>query len=182
MRGYVFRALMGFAEERFGPLAVERMLDQADLSRHGAYTAVGKYPIEELFVLVDALCAVTEASRKEVLVECGRRTIAYVIETQSRNGEASLGLEGLLASLDDLIYDNYMKLYPGSVVPSWTFQVNGDGWAELSYRSKRPFADLAEGLVLGSLDYLEISTEVVRRDLPPYDGHAADFRVKLPLA
>ncbi len=179
MRGYIFRALMGYAEERFGSLASEKMLDNADLSRHGAYTAVGQYPIEELVALVDALCDVTGAARKDVLTECGRRSVAYVIDTQSSKGEKPKSLVSLLASLEDLIHANYAKLYPGAEVPSLTFRVNDDRWAEMNYHSQRPLADLAEGLILGALDYLHVSTDVVREDLPPRDGHAARFMVRM---
>lgn len=179
MRGYIFRALMGFAAERFGSLTLESMLDRAALDRHGAYTAVGKYPIEELEVLVDALCDLTGTPRKLVLTECGRRAIAYVLDTQAANEEGSWTLESLLGSLEDLIHVHNMKLYPGAIVPSLTLDKSESGWAELNYRSQRPLADLAEGLILGSLDYMKISTEVLREDLPPHDGHAARFKVKL---
>ncbi len=177
MRGYVFRSLMAYAEERYGLLTVERMLQKSGLPRQGAYTAVGQYPIEELIALVDALTELTDTSSKEVLTECGRRTIGYVIDTQA--GEGPRDLEDLLRSLEDLIHANYAKLYPGSIVPSLTFDLHVNGWAVLTYRSPRPLADLAEGLILGSIDYIGIQSEVLREDLPPYDGRAARFRVSL---
>ncbi|MEQ8655073.1 MAG: heme NO-binding domain-containing protein [Kiloniellales bacterium] len=180
VRGYVFRALMGYAEERFGSLAVERMLEKADLPSQGAYTAVGHYPVEELIALADALCAVSEVARKEILIASGRRAMPYVIEMQAQNSKAPTSLETILASLQDLIHTNLEKLYPGSISPIFAFDVAEDGWAEISYRSQCPLADLAEGLILGILDYMATTTDVVREDLAPFDGHAARFRVKLP--
>ncbi len=180
MKGVVFRALMGVVEEQFGPVVVEEMLDDANLARHGAYTTVGDYPVEEFYTLVQSLQRVSGASQADILRECGRRTIAYFIATQSKDEGEGLGLEKMLASLQGLIHANYVKLYPDSVVPSLQVQEAKDGWVVVEYRSPRPMADLAEGMVLGTLDHLGIDTQVQRTDLPPKDGRAAQFRVALP--
>ncbi len=180
MKGVVFRALMGVVEEHFGPVMVEKMLDDARLARHGAYTTVGDYPIEEFFALVQSLQRVSDASQADILRECGRRTIAYFIATQSKDEGEALGLEKMLASLQGLIEANYVKLYPDSVIPSFQVRTAEDGWVVVEYRSPRPMADLAEGMILGTLDHLGVDTQVQRTDLPPKDGRAAQFRVALP--
>ncbi len=182
MKGVLFRALMSYAEEQFGPLALERVLDRAALERHGAYTTVGQYPAEELLVLVRAMQAETGEASSKILVECGRRTIAYVIAAQAGQRPEGSDLQAVLSSLEALIRANYLKLYPGTVVPSLTMEGSEEGWVHLLYGSPRPLADLAEGLILGTLDVLKIDTQVRREDLAPYDGRAARFRVKLPEA
>jgi hypothetical protein len=45
----------------------------------------------------------------------------------------------------------------------------------LEYRSARPFADLAEGLIRGAIDYFAEPVSLQREDAGSQDGTAATF-------
>jgi hypothetical protein len=47
----------------------------------------------------------------------------------------------------------------------------------MSYRSSRPLADLAEGLIQGCIEHFDDPVRVVREDLPGAPGTAARFVV-----
>ncbi|GAB5467361.1 MAG: hypothetical protein Kilf2KO_03910 [Rhodospirillales bacterium] len=178
MKGIHFRALMAFAEERFGQVTVELMLDGAALDRDGAYTNVGDYPFEEFDTLVSTLSRVSGAAPRQILRDCGRRTIAYVLERRAQPIIADAGMEATLASLQDLIRVDSLKLHGDAELPTLALVPGEAPWIVLELKSERPAADLAEGWILGTLEHLKIPTEILRQDLPPFDGRAARFRVR----
>ncbi len=180
MKGVVFRALMSYAEDGFGPLTLESVLARAAIPRDGAYTSVGRYPVEEFWRLVDALNAETGVPRDRILRECGRRTLAYVVANQPPLRSDGQDLEGNLASLSALIQANFVKLYPGGLVPMITVDGNDGHWLYLLYHAQPDLADLAEGVILGALDHLQIKTEIVRQVFYGAEPRAIRFRIRLP--
>jgi len=52
-----------------------------------------------------------------------------------------------LSSLDGLIHVEVLKLYPQAELPSVPVTKMDDRELVMEYRSKRPFADVAEGLL-----------------------------------
>lgn len=173
---------MSYAEDGFGPLALERVLDRAAIPRDGAYTSVGRYPVEEFLRLVDALSAETGVAQDLILRECGRRTLTYAVENQPPVPSDGRDLEGNLASLWALIQANFVKLYPGALVPMITVDGNDGRWLYLLCRARLDLADLAEGVILGALDHLQIDTEIGRQELDGPEPRAVRFRIRLPEA
>ncbi len=62
MKGIVFSEFIELVEEKFGLETVDTILDNSELSNGGAYTAVGTYPHQEMFILVKALSDKTDLS------------------------------------------------------------------------------------------------------------------------
>jgi hypothetical protein len=78
-------------------------------------------------------------------------------------------LFSFLESLESVVHVEVRKLYPDVELPSFVTRWEGDRFA-LEYRSQRPFASLAEGLLRGAIMHWGGRYTLTRRAL---DGDGA---------
>ena len=67
------------------------------------------------------------------------------------------------------------KLYPEAELPSFACDTPAPGRLSLTYRSARPFAVLAEGLIRGCVDHFGEAVDIEVEDLSGGTGTAARF-------
>jgi len=84
----------------------------------------------------------------------------------------------LLGGIETWVHGEVQKLYPDARFPSFEVRSLGPGRLEMVYRSDRPLADLAEGLIRGCVDHFGEPVDVQRRDLDARDGRAAAFTLR----
>ena len=65
-------------------------------------------------------------------------------------------------------------MYPDAELPSIDCTIH-DGILDMTYTSKRPFADLAEGLILACVEHFNDPIKVSRVDLGEQNGTEARF-------
>jgi hypothetical protein len=82
-----------------------------------------------------------------------------------------------LASLDGLIHVEVRKLYPQAELPQVPITRMDDRELVMEYRSKRPFADVAEGLLRGTLAWFGERAELRREPLDEDTARSARFRI-----
>lgn len=82
----------------------------------------------------------------------------------------------ILAELDGKVHAEVRKLHPDAEFPSFETLRRGPHRIELRYRSTRPFATLAEGLIRGCIAHFGERLEVRRLDAGT-NGTEAHFRV-----
>jgi hypothetical protein len=156
---------------------VDRVLTHCKTETGGAYTSVGTYNASELFDMVMELSRAT-AEHPSVLVKAFG---AHLFRHFSVAHAASLAhvstTEQLLASVDQRIHVEVRKLFPDAELPSIQFRELGDGTSEVEYRSTRPLADLAEGLIAEAIRYYQDPIRFDRTDLPPGNGTHARFKL-----
>lgn len=80
-----------------------------------------------------------------------------------------------LAQINGYVHDEVQKLHPDAEFPRFECTTRADGGLDMQYRSARPFADLAEGLIRGCVAWFGESIEVTRVDVVPGDGTVARF-------
>jgi hypothetical protein len=85
----------------------------------------------------------------------------------------------VLAELDGKVHAEVQRLHPDAEFPSFDCRRVGPSRLELHYRSARPFAALAEGLIRGCIAYFGERLEVSRLEVAA-DGRSARFRVGPP--
>lgn len=175
MKGVVFTEFLGFIEESFGIEMVDHLLSDCDLPSGGVYTAVATYDVTELVEMVGELSRKTEQPVSELIRQYGRHLFRYFTQTQQATiGDVS-SAEQLLASVDDRIHVEVRKLYPDAELPSIQFEALSDTQSKVVYQSQRPFADLAEGLILEAVEHFGDPISVERTDLGACDGTNAEF-------
>jgi hypothetical protein len=80
-------------------------------------------------------------------------------------------------SVDSHIHVEVMKLYPDAELPSFVTRWEGDAFI-LEYRSARPFAALAEGLLLGAIAHWGGRYALTRRSMGVPGAHEAIFELR----
>lgn len=153
MKGIIFTEFFDLVEQAFGFEVAEKIIDECDLPSGGVYTAVGTYDHTEILALVGMLSKITETPAPQLLVTYGR-FIYPKLHAQLKG----MGLEfdssfALFSSLDDIIHPEVLKLYPDAELPNFHATPLNDHQLLLKYSSCRPFAHMAEGLILGAAEH-----------------------------
>ena len=163
MKGVVVAEFVQFAESRFGVTPPSSAPD-----------AMGSYPYSDLAALVGA-AAVHAGTPPADLVRAfgvhlfGRFAALFPIFFF----DAGSALD-FLGRINTYVHDEVQKLYPDAEFPHFDVARRSPTKLELVYRSSRPLADLAEGLIRGCIAHFGRPVTVHRQDLDA-DGHEARF-------
>lgn len=174
MKGVIFTEFLDMVDTSFPPGTVDDVIEAAQVPSGGAYTAVGTYDVGEMVSLVTALSAKTGTPVPDLLRTYGRFLFGRLAEHYPKMVEPTPSLVALLASLDDVIHPEVLKLYPDAELPRFAARTLPDGSLELEYRSPRHLDDVAHGLLEGASDYFGEPVTISRSQLG--DG-ATLFRV-----
>ena len=175
MKGVVFTEFLELVEKQFGYDTVDQIIRQSDLPNDGAYTAVGTYDHDELLRLVTNLSSTTSIPVSDLVKTFGGFLFSRLVEGYSGLLENTTNSYQMLSNLHDYIHVEVRKLYADAELPDFEHRVTEPDRLELTYRSSRPFADLAEGLIAACIKYFGEEAELIREDLPDQDNKAAQF-------
>jgi len=174
MKGIVFTEFLAMVDDRFSPAMVERILDGATLSSGGAYTAVGTYDYREILELVGRLSRETDLAPSDLVRAFGEHLFGRFVVGYPQFFTDVDDAFTFLQRIDGYIHIEVRKLYPDAELPRFECDLSQPGRMVLTYRSSRPFADLAEGLILGCVNHFGEALDITREDMAP-DGTAARF-------
>ena len=163
MLGMVFTEFCSMVEKEFSADMVDDIIEMSDLPSGGAYTSVGYYSHQEMLSLVSSLSHKTGIPAPELVRLFGIRLFDFFTENYPQFFVGCSGSFEFLETIDNHIHAEVRKLYPNAAPPSFEFLSEKPGVAKLIYRSNRPFADLAEGLILGCADYFGEKIALDRR-------------------
>ncbi len=169
MKGVVFTEFLEMVESLFSPEVADRIIESSNLPSGGAYTSVGTYDHAELVQLVTRLSAETNQPVPVLIREFGKYLFTRF---HLKYGHFFKGIPDtceFLKNIDSYIHVEVRKLYNDAELPRFDIKQTDPRRLELVYRSSRPFADLAEGLVLGCIAHFQEKIEVQRENLsgPP---------------
>lgn len=165
MKGIVFTEFLEMVEEKFSPELCDRMIEQAGTDSQGVYTSVGTYDYKEMVAMVGALSALTNVPVPELLKAFGRHLLGRFVVTFPQFFEGMSSTFEFLPKVESLVHMEVRKLYPDAELPTFSFAKSEPGRMEMTYRSSRGFADVAEGLILGTMDHFGESLKLERTDL-----------------
>ena len=175
LKGLIFSELIRFMEEEQSPLFVEEVIAAADLPNDAAFSRIGVYPTAHALLLVgeaSKLSGVPVAALCEAF-GCylfGRFTILYP-EIMSSYSTA----ESLLEHVRGHIHEDVKVLYPDATPPEVTTETR-DGQCIVEYRSHRPLAHIACGLIRGCLEHFGDERKIEWVNCSE-SGDAATFRI-----
>ncbi len=175
MKGIVFTEFTEMVEERFGPETLEHMIANANLPNGGAYTAVGAYHHGEIVRMVEQLSALSGVEGRQLRQAFGEHLFQRLA---AGHPQFLLGVTctfAFLASVGPHIHVEVRKLYPHAELPTIDSRMLGPARMELTYRSARPFGDLAEGLIRGCIRHFGEPIDLEREDLPVSTGQNVRF-------
>jgi len=175
MKGIVFTEFLEMVESEFGYVVVDRITSLPELEDHGAYTSVGNYSHGDMIAMIGELSVAVGLESGDLVRSFGR----YLLRSFSRNNaDFFVGISDafiFLNGIETVIHTEVRKLYSDAALPQFECVLEGDKRLVMDYRSERPFADLAEGLIRESLVYFDDSAELQREPGPTGDGHSARF-------
>ena len=175
MKGVVFTEFLEMVEDKFSADLVDEIIEESNLNSGGVYTTVGTYDHGEMIQLVGELEKRTGVAAPDLLRAFGEHLFGRFAENFPAFFENSVGALEFLASVDEYIHVEVRKLYPDAELPSFVCHSPRPECLEMTYRSNRPFATLAEGLIRGCIGHYGEPIDMQMEDLSSGEGTAARF-------
>ena len=175
MKGVVFTEFLEMIENKFSPEMVDRIIDQADLRSGGVYTAVGTYDHGEMIELVSHLSSETGIAPADLMCSFGMYLFQRFYTMFPIYFDRVSSSFEFLQRIEGYIHVEVRKLYPEAELPSFDCETPRPGSLHLTYRSVRPFAMLAEGLIRGCVAHYGETVDIEVEDLSHGAGTAAQF-------
>ena len=149
VKGFVFTEFLDMASDTFSPEVVEQVLDMSDLESEGAYTTVGTYSPAEMNTLVGNLSQVTGIPSRDLVMALGRHLFAQFTVKFPQFLQGHSTVMEFLPRVDSYVHLEVRKLYPDAELPQFDCVALDPDTMQMTYRSSRHLADLAEGLLEG---------------------------------
>ncbi|MRX27259.1 heme NO-binding domain-containing protein [Kangiella sp. HZ709] len=178
MKGIVFNSFVSFIEENYGLDFLNYLEEKTGPESEFAYTTIGNYSSSEI---VNCLIVMSEESGRsvnDITINFGQYLFQSLAKAHNKFIEKYDNAIPCLYALENEIHKQVRKMYQNTSLPSFDVHLNDEG-DELSmlYLSKRPMADLAEGLIAGCIEHYGNSCKVVREDKEPFNGTHALFTI-----
>lgn len=148
MKGIIFNLVEDVVRAHHGDDAWDDIVDASGVD--ASYTSLGTYPDEQLLALVGAASEYLGIGPDDVVRFVGTEGMAELAERYPAFFAAHDNVLSFLLTLNDVIHPEVRKLYPGAIVPSFSYRRHGPDVLDLEYRSERGMCSLAEGLTLGA--------------------------------
>jgi hypothetical protein len=178
MKGIVFCEFVDMMETEFSAEMADKIISSTELESGGAYTSVGTYDHHEMLALVTQLSEKTGTPVPDLVRAFGRYLFGRFVELYPAFFEGVDGAFGFLDRIEEHVHVEVRKLYPDAELPTFATSRPDDGTMIMVYQSKRPFADLAHGLIEGCITHYGEPVDVESEDLSN-DGHThARFTLK----
>ena len=176
MKGLVFTEFLEMVENRFGITMTDKIIQGAKLSSGAAYTSVGDYDHLELVALVLQLNAETKIPVPDLLRVFGKDLFGRFVAGYPQLFKSGQTAFGFLQNIESYIHSEVRKLYPIAELPTFECRETQQCLIMI-YRSQRPFADLAEGLIAGCIEHFGEALDLSHEDLSGNAGTSARFTI-----
>jgi Haem-NO-binding len=169
MIGVLFTDLIDMIEAQYSPAIADAILTPPGLASRGVYTSVGVYEYREFNQLLERFAAQVGANRTVLLQQFGRFHFIRLMRLYPHLVAGLTDTFSLLARIDHPIHSTVVSLHVNAEVPHITFERQSPVRARLEYRSVRPLADVAEGLIVAAIAHFKEQIQIERVDYAP-DG------------
>lgn len=177
MKGIVFSEFIEMVEDNFSPEVADNIIEKADLPSGGAYTSVGTYDHTEIITLVGLLSDETGMPAADLVKAFGTHLATRFSTLYPTFFTGIESTFDFLETIEEHVHVEVKKLYPDAELPTFSTEREGDV-LKMTYRSRRPFADLAEGLIGGCANFYGESVASEREDSRDGDYYQTLFTLK----
>lgn len=181
MKGIIFRSFETFVSERFGEDMVDDAWEQPSLSTEGAFTSIGNYPNFDFLTLVTYVCEKTQTPVNALVRDFGEVLFGILGVAHSEMVAEYKTPIAMLSVIETVIHRDVRKIYTNTELPRFdVLERRGEEFLHLEYSSARPFADLAEGLILGCLAHYDVKhLSYIEREDVKTDGTHSRFKISI---
>ena len=176
MKGVVIKSFEMFVAERFGEEVADLAMELPDLSSEGAYTNVGNYPHSDFLVLATDVAKQTNTPINQLVIDFGEMLFGVLATAHADMVADYESAIDLLSVIESVIHQNVRKIYDNTELPQFdVIERRQDTFIHLEYRSGRPFADLAEGLIYGCLAHYDVKhlASITRHNIEKNGTHSS---------
>ncbi|MEC0227984.1 heme NO-binding domain-containing protein [Paenibacillus alba] len=173
MKGMVFTAFLEMVESKFSLKIADDIIEASALPSGGSYTTVGTYDHNEIIKLVIELSGRTNIPVADLVRTFGEYLFSQLLDMHPYFMEQNSSVFEFLQKVDSYIHVEVRKLYPDAELPAFQYDASIPGTLMMTYQSSRPFADLAEGLIIGCIAHYGEKIDIQRENLS--DGSSARF-------
>lgn len=166
MKGVVFTEFLELVGATYSEDTVDDIIEDCEFPHGGAFTSVGTYDYAELVALATALSKRTGTQLADLLQVFGKHMFARFRDNYPKFFSNATDTFSFLETVENHIHVEVLKLYPDAELPTFSYSSPAQDHMVLTYRSTRPFADLAHGLILGCAAHFGETVELDREDLP----------------
>jgi hypothetical protein len=175
MKGIVFTEFMEFIEAQFSLKIVETMIAKSNLPNAGVYTSVGTYNHEDMLLFVKILNEETKIPVADLVRSFGFYLFGQLEKNYPAFFQIPKNAFEFLESVHDHIHVEVKKLYKDAELPNFSHNHANKEKFILDYKSTRPLADLAEGMIKACIEHFKENIEVQRVDDQAEPGKIARF-------
>jgi hypothetical protein len=178
MKGIVFTEFIEMVEDVFSPDMADQIINDSNLYSDGAYTAVGTYDHHEMLAMVTRLSELTSMSVPDLVQAFGKHLLQRFTVLYPEFFNEVDDTFSFLDSIENHVHVEVLKLYPDAELPNFNVHHPDSNSLVMTYKSSRPFAVLAQGLIKGAADYFSENISVAMIDLSNGEGNHARFELK----
>lgn len=175
MKGMIFTEFLDMVEGSFGLTVKDRVIAAAGGAHEGAYTSVGQYDHREMVAMASELSRLSGLSLHDLLLAFGQHVFAVFARDFSHFFASADNAITFLSRIENYIHVEVRKLYPGAELPNFSYPPCDAGRLVMEYRSPRPMAAFAEGLIRATIKYYGQPIALLVEDLSAGAGTAARF-------
>ena len=179
MKGIVFTEFIEFVEQRFSLDTADEMIEACELQSGGAYTSVGTYDCGEMLSLVSSLGEITSTPVPDLVRGFGQHLFSRLAAAHPEFLADIPDSFSFLKRIENHIHREVRKLYPDAELPRFEWEETAPDLLVLTYHSRRPLADLAEGLIQGCFEHFSERVELGREDLEDSPETVVRFTLQL---
>lgn len=169
MKGVIFTELLDMMDEAFSPDLTEQIIEEAELPSGGAYTSVGTYDHREILRLVEILSRHAQVPIPDLVYSFGKHLAGRFIATHPEFLTNAYNTFDLLSSIEDHVHTEVRKLNPDAELPTFETEQPDESTLVMTYSSSRPFADLAAGLIQGTIEHFAETIDIERESISTHN-------------
>lgn len=178
MKGIVFQGFLNLVEETFGLEMMDAIIEESNLASGGAYTSVGTYDYGEIVTMAGHLSARTGIPLSDLVRTFGTYLFTHLASAHPALIAKLSNAFEMLDSIERDIHREVRKLYPDAELPYLDCEIGNNDTLNLLYRSKRPLADVAHGLIEGCAAHFNEAITITREDRSGGAGTSVMFTVQ----
>ncbi len=179
MKGVIFTEFLELVETGFGMETADQVITRGCPFQSSGFTSVGSYDHRDLISMVNELSKLSSTPSGQLVHTFGKHMFGKFLANHPAAFERVSSTFELLLSVEEVIHVEVKKLNPEAELPSFSFPEVNEGEMQVVYKSTRPFADLAHGLIEASVEHFGEDIAIARKDLEGEPGTHALFTLSL---
>lgn len=177
MKGLVFTEFFEMVEQVFDEDMVDTLIEKTNPVSKGAYTTMGSYSYDELEAMFIELHKQSDVEVSSLLLAFGKHLAAQFAHKYEHFFKDAGDTLALLKKVDSHIHIEVKKLYPDAELPQLSYAEHNNKKFQLVYRSVRPLADLAHGMIIQTSHYFQEKFDISKRQWTEGTDNVCEFEL-----